>query len=109
MKCSKMDKDSLEFLKSTGKKYNCEECIKKVKTGRHDDTPIKDTAHKTKEIDNKSIIDKLDQVLSNQVTTNNSLQALNNRVIELDRTGATFCEALGKTYFTYLTNNAITI
>lgn len=85
MKCSKMDKDSLEFLKTTGKKYNCEECIKKIKTGRHDDTPLKDAALNKKEIDIKSIIDKLDQVLSNQVTTNNSLQALNNRVSELEK------------------------
>jgi len=78
-----MDKDSLEYLKTIGKKYNCEECTNKVKIGRHD-TLIKDTAHKTKEIDTKSIIDRLDQVLRNQVTTNNSLEALNNRVIELE-------------------------
>jgi len=48
MKCSKMDNDSLEYLKSIGKKYNCDECTNKVKIGRHDDTPVKDTAHKTK-------------------------------------------------------------
>ena len=50
-----MDKDSLEYLQTIGKKYNCEECTNKVKIGRHDDTRIKDTAHKTKEIDTKYI------------------------------------------------------
>lgn len=85
MKCSKMDKDSLEYHKTIGKKYNCDECTNKVKIGRHDDTPIKDSTHKTKEIDTKSIIDRLDQVLRNQVTTNNSQEELNNRVIELEK------------------------
>ena len=92
MKCSKMDKDSLEYLKSIGQKYNCDECVSQSKNGRHDDTPIKaNTKTKEKmlpstlEIDTKSIINRLDEVLRNQVTTNNTLETLSNRIIELEK------------------------
>jgi len=37
------------------------------------------------EIETKSTIDRLDQVLSNQITTNYSLKALDNRVIEFEK------------------------
>lgn len=96
LKCSNIDKDSLDYLKTIGQKYNCEECVNQSKNGRHDETPIKGNIPgiiKTKEkmqpttleIDTKSIINRLDEVLRNQVTTNNTLEALNNRVIELEK------------------------
>jgi len=37
MKFSKMDKDSLEFLKTVDQKYNFKECINQVKMGRLDE------------------------------------------------------------------------
>jgi len=85
-----MDNESLNFLKANGKKFNCEKCVNIAKNNRNDDTPIKD-ATKTKvkptsvDTDVLAIINKLDEVLRNQVTTNDTLIVLNNRVIELEK------------------------
>jgi len=90
--CSKTDEDSFDYLKTIGEKYNCEKCINHGKIKRPDETPIEDSSKAKEKVlptsietHTKTIINRLDEVLRNQVTTNNSLEALNNRVIDLKK------------------------
>lgn len=82
--------NSLIYLKSNGEKLNCYNYVNQAKNNRKDYIPIKyitkRTIHPTAiEIDIKTTIIILDEVIRNQITTNNPITALNNRIFELEK------------------------
>lgn len=89
-----MNSDSIEYMKSNGIAFDCEDCTKKLKQKRDDGTPVKPIPQTqgihinkiTTDSDINIIVSKLDDVLKNQITTNNTLTTLSNRILELEKT-----------------------
>jgi len=86
MECANMNSDSIDYMKSNGIAFDCEDCTKKLKQKRDDCTPVKPIPIDS---DVNIIVSKLDDVLKNQITTNNTLTTvttLSNRILELEKT-----------------------
>lgn len=90
-----MNSDSIDYTKSKGVDFDCEECTKQLKRKRADCTPAKpipQTRGKnnnnmiTIDSDINIIVSELDDVLNNQITTNNTLTTLSNKILELEKT-----------------------
>jgi len=89
-----MNSESIDYMKSKGIDFDCEDCIKQLKQKRADCTPVKPIQQTQGIYNNKITIDsdiniivsKLDDVLKNQITTNNTLTTLSNRILELEKT-----------------------
>lgn len=94
MKCSNLNAESLDFMKSKGMAFNCEDCIKKLKQDRGESTPIKSipqtrgdaNIYMNSELDTRAITTRLDELIKNQITTNDTLLTLSNRILELEKT-----------------------
>jgi len=82
-------------MKSKGMAFNCEDCSKKLKQDRGENTIIKSIS-KTKgdsniymnsDLDTRAITTALDELIKNQITTNDTLLTLiSNRILELEKT-----------------------
>jgi len=89
-----MNSDSIDYMKSNGKAFDCEDCTKKLKQKRDDCTPVKpfpltqgiNINKITIDSDINIIVSKLDDMLKNQITTNNTLTTLSNKILELEKT-----------------------
>ncbi|KAF0763327.1 sentrin-specific protease-like [Aphis craccivora] len=94
IKCANMNSDSIDYMKSNGIAFDCEDCTKKLKQKRDDCTPVKPTPQTqgihfnkiTIDSDINIIVSKLDDVLKNQITTNNTLTTLSNKIRGLEKT-----------------------
>ncbi|KAF0704336.1 Uncharacterized protein FWK35_00031170 [Aphis craccivora] len=94
IKCANMNSDSIDYMKSNGIAFDCEDCTKKLKQKRDDCTPVKPTPQTqgihfnkiTIDSDINIIVSTLDDILKKQITTNNTLTTLSNRIRELEKT-----------------------
>jgi len=90
-----MNTESTEYMKAKGIPFDCEDCTKHLKQSRGESTPIKSTSQSQAiysntvtnyDTDIKKIVNKLDEVINNQITTNNTLTTLSNRILDLEKT-----------------------
>ncbi|KAF0721144.1 Uncharacterized protein FWK35_00020479 [Aphis craccivora] len=94
MKCSNLNAESLDFMKSKGMTFNCEDCTKKLKQDRRESIPIKSipqtkgdaNIYMNNELNIRSITTRIDELIKNQITTNDTLLTLSNRILELEKT-----------------------
>ncbi|KAL4082914.1 hypothetical protein QTP88_029568 [Uroleucon formosanum] len=93
MKCTNMNVESLDFMKSKEMAFNYEDCTKKFNQDREESTPIKcipqtkgdANIYMNSELDTKAITTRLDELIRNQMTTNDTLLTLSNRILELEK------------------------
>ncbi|KAL4134937.1 hypothetical protein QTP88_006617 [Uroleucon formosanum] len=84
MKCSNMNAESLDFMKSKGMTFNFEDCTKKLKQDREKSIPIKSITqtkgdsniYMNSELDTRTITTRLDELIKNQMITNDTLLTL---------------------------------
>ncbi|CAI6363567.1 unnamed protein product [Macrosiphum euphorbiae] len=94
MKCSNSNAESLDFMKSKGMAFNCEDCSKKLKQDRGENTPIKGISqtkgdsniYMNSDLDTRAITTRFVELIKNQITTNDTLLTLSNRILELEKT-----------------------
>ena len=80
-------------MKSKGMAFNCEDCSKKLKQDRWESTLIKSISQTkgdaniyiNSDLDTRTITTRLDKLIKNQKTTNNSLVTLGSRILELKK------------------------
>jgi len=89
-----MNAESLDFMKSKGMAFNCEDCIKKLKQDRGESIPIKSipqtkgdsNIYMNSGLDTRARTTRLDELAKNQITTHDTLLTLSNRILELEKT-----------------------
>ncbi|CAI6366150.1 unnamed protein product [Macrosiphum euphorbiae] len=86
--------ESLDLMKSNGMAFNCEDFSKKLKQYRGESTPIKSISqtrsdsniYMNSDLATRAITTTLDELIKNQITTNDTLLILSNRLLELIKT-----------------------